>query len=29
MRCLKACGDHIAASDPDRQTAENQIRVPS
>ena len=27
MRCLKAFGDRIAARDPDRQTAEIQIRV--
>lgn len=26
-RCLKACGERIAARDPDRQTAEIQIRV--
>jgi len=28
MRCLKAFGDRIMARDPDRQTAEIQIRVP-
>jgi hypothetical protein len=27
MRCLKAFGERIAARDPDRQTAEIQIRV--
>ena len=27
MRCLKASGERIAARDPDRQTAEIQIRV--
>jgi hypothetical protein len=27
MRCLKAFGDRIAARDPDRQTAEIQIRI--
>ncbi|PYF06169.1 hypothetical protein C8J30_13310 [Rhodobacter viridis] len=27
MRCIKAFGDRIAARDPDRQTAEIQIRV--
>ena len=27
MRCLKAFGDRIAARDPERQTAEIQIRV--
>ena len=27
MRCLKAFGERIAASDPDRQTAEIQIRI--
>lgn len=27
MRCLKAFGARIAAKDPDRQTAEIQIRV--
>ena len=27
MRCVKAFGDRIAASDPDRQTAEIQIRI--
>ena len=27
MRCLKAFGDRIAARDPDRQTAELQIRI--
>jgi hypothetical protein len=27
MRCLKAFGERIAARDPDRQTAENHIRV--
>ena len=27
MRCLKAFGERIAARDPDRQTAEVQIRV--
>lgn len=27
MRCLKACGERIAARDPDRQTAEIQIRI--
>ena len=27
MRCLKACGERISARDPDRQTAEIQIRV--
>ncbi|MEN9807772.1 MAG: hypothetical protein RL756_2292 [Pseudomonadota bacterium] len=27
MRCLKALGERIAARDPDRQTAEIQIRI--
>ena len=27
MRCLKAFGERISARDPDRQTAEIQIRV--
>jgi hypothetical protein len=27
MRCLKACGEPIEASVPDRQTAECQIRA--
>jgi len=27
MRCLKAFGERITARDPDRQTAEIQIRV--
>jgi hypothetical protein len=27
MRCLKAFGERIAARDPDRQTAEIQIRI--
>ncbi len=27
MRCLKAFGDRIASRDPDRQTAEIQVRV--
>jgi hypothetical protein len=27
MRCLKAFGERISAKDPDRQTAEIQIRV--
>jgi hypothetical protein len=27
MRCLKVFGERIAARDPDRQTAEIQIRV--
>ena len=27
MRCLKAFGDRIAARDPERQTAEIQIRI--
>jgi hypothetical protein len=27
MRCLKALGERIAAKDPDRQTAEIQIRI--
>ncbi len=27
MKCLKAFGDRIASRDPDRQTAEVQIRV--
>lgn len=27
MRCLKAFGDRIAARNPDRQTAEIQIRI--
>lgn len=27
MRCLKAFGERIAARDPDRQTAEIQIRA--
>ena len=27
MRCLKAFGGHIAAQDPDHQTAEIHIRV--
>jgi len=27
MRCLKAFGERIAAKDPDRQTAEIQIRI--
>ena len=27
MRCLKACGERISAREPDRQTAEIQIRV--
>lgn len=27
MRCLKAFGERIAARDPNRQTAEIQIRV--
>ena len=27
MRCLKACAERIAASDPDRQTAEIRIRI--
>jgi hypothetical protein len=27
MRCLKAFGERIATRDPDRQTAEIQIRV--
>ena len=27
MRCLKAFGERISASHPDRQTAEIQIRV--
>ncbi len=27
MRCLKAFGEHIAARDPDRQTAEIHIQV--
>lgn len=27
MRCLKACGERIVARDPDRQTAEIQIRI--
>lgn len=29
MRCLKTFGERIAARDPDRQTAEIQIRVAS
>jgi hypothetical protein len=27
MRCLNACGERIAARDPDSQTAEIQIHV--
>ena len=27
MRCLQAFGERIAARDPDRQTAEIQIRI--
>jgi hypothetical protein len=27
MRCLKAFGERIAARDPERQTAEIQIRI--
>lgn len=27
MRCLKAFGERIAARDPERQTAEFQIRI--
>jgi hypothetical protein len=27
MRCLKAFGERLAARDPDRQTAEIQIRI--
>ena len=27
MRCLRAFGERIAARDPDRQTAEIQIRI--
>jgi hypothetical protein len=27
MRCLKAFGERIAAREPDRQTAEIQIRI--
>lgn len=27
MRCLKAFGERIAARDPDRQTAQIQIRI--
>ena len=27
MRCLKAFGERIGARDPDRQTAEIQIRI--
>lgn len=27
MRCLKAFGERIASRDPDRQTAEVQIRI--
>ena len=27
MRCAKAVGERIAAKDPDRQTAEIQIRI--
>ena len=27
MRCLKAFGERIAARDPDRQTAEIQLRI--